>query len=80
MINGDPMRSKQFHKGLSQLTEEGVAQLFRQGNRLIVGTVGELQFDVIAYRLEHEYGAAVTMQGLPVHRGAMDHLGRPEGA
>jgi peptide chain release factor 3 len=65
MINGDPMRSKQFHKGLSQLTEEGVAQLFRQGNRLIVGTVGDLQFDVIAYRLEHEYGAAVTMQGLP---------------
>lgn len=65
MINGDPMRSKQFHKGLSQLTEEGVAQLFRQGNRLIVGTVGELQFDVIAYRLEHEYGAAARMQGLP---------------
>ncbi|MFW5694141.1 MAG: peptide chain release factor 3 [Alkalispirochaeta sp.] len=65
MINGDPMRSKQFHKGLSQLTEEGVAQLFRQGNRLIVGTVGELQFDVIAYRLEHEYGAAAQMQSLP---------------
>lgn len=65
MINGDPMRSKQFHKGLSQLTEEGVAQLFRQGNRLIVGTVGDLQFDVIAYRLEHEYGAAAKMQSLP---------------
>ena len=65
MINGDPMRSKQFHKGLNQLTEEGVAQLFRQRNRLIVGTVGELQFDVIAYRLEHEYGAAAKMQALP---------------
>ena len=65
MINGDPMRSKQFHKGLEQLTEEGVAQLFRQNNRLIVGTVGNLQYDVIAYRLEHEYGAQVKMQPLP---------------
>jgi peptide chain release factor 3 len=67
MVNLDPMRSKQFHKGLAQLTEEGVAQLFtiRQGNRLIVGTVGELQFDVITYRLEHEYGAAARTQPLP---------------
>lgn len=67
MINADPMRSKQFNKGLAQLTEEGVAQLFtiRQGNRLIVGTVGDLQFEVIAYRLEHEYGAASRMQPLP---------------
>ena len=63
----DPMRSKQFHKGLKQLTEEGVAQLFtiKNGNRLIVGTVGELQFDVITYRLEHEYGAAARTQSLP---------------
>lgn len=67
MMNGDPMRSKQFHKGLEQLTEEGVAQLFRrhEGNRLIVGTVGDLQFDVIAWRLEHEYGALTRMQSLP---------------
>lgn len=67
MVNLDPMRSKQFHKGLTQLTEEGVAQLFtiRNGNRLIVGTVGELQFDVITYRLEHEYGAAARSQPLP---------------
>lgn len=67
MINMDPMRSKQFHKGLTQLTEEGVAQLFRvkNGNRLIVGTVGELQFDVITYRLEHEYGATSRTQHLP---------------
>ncbi|MDA3949092.1 MAG: peptide chain release factor 3 [Spirochaeta sp.] len=67
MVNMDPMRSKQFHKGLKQLTEEGVAQLFtiKNGNRLIVGTVGELQFDVITYRLEHEYGAAARTQPLP---------------
>jgi peptide chain release factor 3 len=46
-------------KGIRQLTEEGVAQVFFQepGSRKIVGTVGELQFEVINYRLEHEYGA-----------------------
>lgn len=59
LINNDPMRSKQLEKGITQLTEEGVAQLFIQdkGRRKIVGTVGNLQFDVINYRLEHEYGA-----------------------
>lgn len=70
VINADPMRSKQFHKGLSQLSEEGVAQLFyrREGNRLILGTVGDLQFDVIAYRLKHEYGAGARFQALPYTR------------
>ncbi len=59
LINKDPMKSKQLEKGIRQLTEEGVAQLFIQepGTRKIVGTVGELQFEVIKYRLEHEYGA-----------------------
>jgi peptide chain release factor 3 len=59
LINLDPMKSKQLEKGIQQLTDEGVAQLFNLdlGNRKIVGTVGELQFDVIQYRLEHEYGA-----------------------
>jgi len=57
--NRDPMKSKQLEKGIQQLTDEGVAQLFIQqpGNRKIVGTVGQLQFEVIKYRLEHEYGA-----------------------
>ncbi len=57
--NLDPMKSKQLEKGVSQLMDEGVAQLFIQqpGNRKIIGTVGQLQFEVIAYRLEHEYGA-----------------------
>ncbi len=57
--NLDPMKSKQLEKGITQLMDEGVAQLFIQqpGNRKIVGTVGQLQFEVIAYRLEHEYGA-----------------------
>jgi peptide chain release factor 3 len=58
--NLDPMKSKQLEKGIRQLTDEGVAQMFVQqpGNRKIVGTVGQLQFEVIAHRLEHEYGAS----------------------
>jgi peptide chain release factor 3 len=59
LVNLDPMKSKQLDKGVQQLTDEGVAQLFvrESGNRKIIGTVGELQFEVINYRLEHEYGA-----------------------
>jgi peptide chain release factor 3 len=57
--NLDPLKSKQLEKGISQLTDEGVAQLFVQqpGNRKIIGTVGQLQFEVIAHRLLNEYGA-----------------------
>jgi peptide chain release factor 3 len=57
--NLDPMKSKQLEKGITQLMDEGVAQMFIQqpGNRRIIGTVGQLQFEVIAYRLDHEYGA-----------------------
>ena len=57
--NLDPMKSKQLDKGIRQLMDEGVAQMFIQqpGSRKIVGTVGQLQFEVINYRLEHEYGA-----------------------
>jgi peptide chain release factor 3 len=59
LINLDPMKSKQLDKGIEQLTDEGLASLFRQepGSRRFVGTVGELQFEVLQYRLEHEYGA-----------------------
>ena len=57
--NLEPMKGKQLDKGIRQLMDEGVAQLFIQqpGNRKMVGTVGQLQFEVINYRLEHEYGA-----------------------
>lgn len=57
--NLDPMKSKQLDKGIHQLTDEGVAQMFimQPGNRKIVGTVGQLQFEVIQYRLINEYGA-----------------------
>ncbi|MDR0713091.1 MAG: peptide chain release factor 3 [Bacteroidales bacterium] len=68
--NVDPIRYKQLAKGLEQLTDEGVAQLFvNQANgRKIIGTVGALQFDVIQYRLEHEYGALCSYQPLPLYK------------
>lgn len=58
--NADPLKSKQFQKGLEQLMDEGVAQLFttKAGNRKIIGTVGALQFEVIQHRLQHEYSAS----------------------
>jgi len=64
--NRDPLKSKQLEKGLQQLTEEGVAQLFVQqpGNRKIIGTVGELQYEVIVFRLQHEYGAKCAFRPL----------------
>jgi peptide chain release factor 3 len=70
LVNKDPMKSKQLEKGIKQLTDEGVAQLFVRtaGNRKIVGTVGELQFEVIQYRLEHEYGAKCEFQPKPYHK------------
>lgn len=60
VINKDPMKSKQLEKGLAQLTDEGVAQLFTHpmGNKKIIGTVGDLQFEVIQYRLKNEYNAS----------------------
>ncbi len=70
LINTDPMRDKQLRKGIQQLTEEGVAQLFTQriGNRLIVGTVGDLQFEVIQHRLAAEYNASCRLKQLPYHK------------
>ncbi|MFT5156955.1 MAG: peptide chain release factor 3, partial [Bacteroidia bacterium] len=70
VINMDPMKSKQLEKGIDQLTDEGVAQLYRQnpGNRKYIGVVGELQFEVIQYRLEHEYGAKCRFEALNFHK------------
>lgn len=67
VVNKDPMKTKQLEKGLLQLTDEGVAQLFTQfgGNKKIIGCVGELQFEVIQYRLLHEYSASVQFNNLP---------------
>ena len=68
--NADPMKSKQLAKGLSQLMDEGVAQLFTKtwDGTKIIGTVGALQFEVIQYRLEHEYGAKCMYDPVAIHK------------
>ena len=70
LVNKDPMKTKQLEKGVRQLTDEGVAQLFTQfgGNKKIIGCVGELQFEVIQYRLLQEYGAACEFRTLPFYK------------
>lgn len=68
--NADPLKSKQLEKGIDQLMDEGVAQLFRLdfNGRKVIGTVGALQYEVIQYRLEHEYGAKCSYENFPVHK------------
>ncbi|MBT8254597.1 MAG: peptide chain release factor 3, partial [Bacteroidia bacterium] len=68
--NADPMKAKQLYKGIDQLMDEGVAQLFTldMNGRKVIGTVGALQYEVIQYRLEHEYGAKCTYENLNVHK------------
>ncbi len=68
--NADPMKFKQFAKGLEQLMDEGVAQLFTRNvdGRKIIGTVGALQFEVIQHRLESEYGAKCTWEPVNLHK------------
>ncbi len=68
--NADPMKAKQLAKGIDQLMDEGVAQLFtlELNGRKVIGTVGALQYEVIQYRLEHEYGAKCTYEPFAVHK------------
>ncbi|MGM9870999.1 MAG: peptide chain release factor 3 [Muribaculaceae bacterium] len=68
--NTDPMKSKQLDKGLQQLMDEGVAQMFvnRFNGRKLIGTVGQLQFEVIQYRLEHEYGASCRWEPISLYK------------
>jgi peptide chain release factor 3 len=64
----DPLKLKQLQKGLAQLSEEGATQFFRplMSNDLILGAVGVLQFDVVAYRLKDEYGVDATFEQVQV--------------
>lgn len=68
--NADPMKAKQLEKGIDQLMDEGVAQLFtlEMNGRKVIGTVGALQYEVIQYRLEHEYGAKCTYENFPAFK------------
>ena len=68
--NTDPMKSKQLEKGIQQLMDEGVAQLFvnQFNGRKIIGTVGQLQFEVIQYRLLNEYGAQCRWEPISLYK------------
>lgn len=70
VINKDAMKTKQLEKGLNQLMDEGVAQLFNfeLGSRKAVGVVGQLQFEVIQHRLKHEYGATAEFAGMQLYK------------
>ena len=65
----DTMKRKQFIKGIEQIAQEGAIQIFQEFNtgmeEIIVGVVGVLQFDVLKYRLENEYGVEIRMDNLP---------------
>jgi len=64
----DPLKMKQLQKGLAQLSEEGATQFFRplMSNDLILGAIGVLQFDVVAYRLKDEYGVDCVFENVGV--------------
>lgn len=68
--NLDPFKTKQLEKGISQLTDEGLAQLFTQkiSNKKVIGVVGELQFDVLKYRLLNEFGASCDFVPITAHK------------
>jgi len=65
----DPLKAKQLHKGLQQLSEEGSTQVFFpiNSNDVVVGAVGQLQFDVVVYRLKDEYGVDALYDAVNVH-------------
>jgi peptide chain release factor 3 len=65
----DPLKIKALAKGLDQLCEEGATQLFRpvRNNELILGAVGQLQFEVVAFRLQDEYAVTCAFEPVGVH-------------
>jgi peptide chain release factor 3 len=65
----DPLKMKALQKGLSQLCEEGATQLFKplRNNELILGAVGQLQFEVVAFRLQDEYSVQCVFEAITVH-------------
>lgn len=68
--NADPMKAKQLEKGINQLMDEGVAQMFvnQFNGRKLIGTVGQLQFEVIQFRLLHEYGAQCRWEPISLYK------------
>ena len=78
--NDDPMKTKQLNKGIDQLMDEGVAQLFinQFNGRKIIGTVGQLQFEVIQYRLLHEYGAQCRSEPISLYKACRIEIDNAE--
>ena len=78
----DPLKLKQLQKGLAQLSEEGATQFFRplMSNDLILGAVGVLQFDVVAYRLKDEYGVDASFEQVSVATARWIRCGNDEEA
>lgn len=79
VLNKDPMKTKQLDKGILQLMDEGVAQLFikEDNGRKIIGTVGALQFDVLQYRLKNEYGASCDYEPISLHKACWVTCNKP---
>ena len=75
----DPLRSKALLKGLTQLSEEGAAQVFSliAQNDIVLGAVGLLQFDVVAWRLQHEYGVECIYEPAPIYSARWVDAERP---
>jgi peptide chain release factor 3 len=73
----DPLRMKALQKGLSQLCEEGATQLFKplRNNDLILGAIGQLQFEVVAFRLQDEYSVQCVFEPINVASGALGEAG-----
>jgi peptide chain release factor 3 len=69
LVMVDPLRRKQFARGVEQLAQEGTVQLYRppagRTGDLVLGALGQLQFEVVKYRLEAEYGVAVRVESVP---------------
>jgi len=69
VIQLNSMKRKQFVKGITQIAQEGAIQIFQEYtagmSEIIVGVVGVLQFDVLKYRLENEYGCEIRLESLP---------------
>ncbi len=77
--NADPMKTKQLNKGIEQLMDEGVAQLFvnQFNGRKLIGTVGQLQFEVIQYRLENEYNAKCRWEPASLYKACWIECDEP---
>jgi len=76
----DPLRMKALQKGLDQLCEEGATQLFRplRNNDLVLGAVGQLQFDVVAFRLQDEYSVQATWDAVNVYTARWVYCADPK--